>query len=471
MFRDIQITPHCFRIRFVDLLMRGTLLITRDQSRDRVPVSVIMVPFFLKYHCCFTGVFSVEPDREEIEPAVKNILLNFEEKLVNSIWLTLLFVVSIGVITQRTTPADVEKLPVIKELPDPFLKPEGTRLKTKQEWKQQRRWLLEQLLDFEYGNLPPAPHNVTGTEIASKPLEGLQALEKEILLSMGPKKAVQTHLILTLPSGKGPFPMIVRGDLGWGRVAPEIVEAVVKRGYGLAEFNRVEIAPDSAERGGVYAAYPEYDGGRLAAWAWGYHRVIDFLVTQPFVDRKHIAITGHSRGGKATLLAGATDDRIALTAPNNSGCGGAGCYRLQGENSEDIAAILKNFPFWFHPGFSAFIGKVDRLPFDQHTLKALVAPRALLSTEGLGDLWANPSGTQQSYLAAKEVFDFLGAGDKIGIVFRPGKHEQNLEDWTALLDFSDRQFFDRPIVRRFDQRAFPDAPSAYSWKSPSTSPK
>src|SRR5205085_10381446 len=172
--------------------------------------------------------------------------------------------------------------------------------------------------------------------------------ERELLLTMGPKQAIQTRLFLSVPAGKGAFPVIIRGDLGWGRVDPAIVAEITKRGYILAEFSRVEIAPDSAEKGGVYAAYPDYEGGRLAAWAWGYHRVVDYLLTQKdLVDPKRIAITGHSRGGKAALLAGATDTRIALTAPNNSGCGGAGCYRFPGDKSEGIADILKNFPFWF----------------------------------------------------------------------------------------------------------------------------
>jgi hypothetical protein len=190
------------------------------------------------------------------------------------------------------------------------------------------------------------------------------------------------------------------------------------------------------------------------------------MSTLDVVDKKHIAVTGHSRGGKTALLSGATDERIALTAPNNSGCGGAGCYRLQADGSEDIAAIIKNFPFWFAPHFRDFIGKIDRLPFDQHTVKALVAPRALLSTEALKDLWANPKGTQQSYSAAKEVYDFLGAGDRIGIVFRPGGHDQNADDWAALLDFADKQFFGRSVERRFDKLAFPDAERGYLWKAP-----
>src|SRR5262245_4609527 len=360
----------------------------------------------------------------------------------------------------------VDQLPAIAELPDPFLRSDGTRVQTKEEWPQQRMELLARVLHYEYGALPPAPEKVSAEELSSKKIDATGATEKEVLLSMGPNNAVQTHVILSVPAGKGPFPAIIRGDRGWGAVAPDIVEQITKRGYILADFYRVDIASDSLMKRGIDAAYPDYDGGRLAAWAWGYHRVVDYLCTLDTVDKKHMAVTGHSRGGKTALLAGAMDERIALTVPNNSGCGGAGCYRLQADKSEDIAAITKNFPFWFHARFRDFIGKVERLPFDQHTVKALVAPRALLGTEALGDLWANPKGTQQTYTAAKEVFNFLGAGDRIGIVFRPGKHEQNAEDWNVLLDFADKQFFGKKGDRRFDGLAFPDAEKGYSWKAP-----
>jgi hypothetical protein len=194
--------------------------------------------------------------------------------------------------------------------------------------------------------------------------------------------------------------------------------------------------------------------------------VVDYLLTRPDVAKDQLTVTGHSRGGKTAILAGLMDDRVALTVPNNSGCGGAGCYRYQAPKSEDIAAILKNFPYWFQPQFGQFVGKVDRLPIDQHSVKAAIAPRALLSCEALGDLWANPEGSQVSYAAAKEVYDFLGAGDRIGITFREGKHEHNQQDWTALLDFADQLFRGKPPARRFDQLAFPNAPKPWSWGRP-----
>jgi len=361
----------------------------------------------------------------------------------------------------------VDELPAVQELPNPFRMNDGSPVTSRNDWAARRQELADAILYYEYGQMPPPPRNVRASEVASKPVEGLDATEKQITLTLGPDRKVSTQLDLTIPAGKGPFPVVISGDLCWGKVTPDIRAMVIKRGYILAEFNRTQIAPDNNDRTtGAYPLYPDYDWRALAAWAWGYHRVVDYLVTQDYVDKSHIAITGHSRGGKATLLAGALDERIALTNPNNSGCGGAGCYRFQAAKSEDIAAILKNFPFWFSPRFSDFIGKTDRLPFDQHSIKALVAPRALLSTEALGDLWANPEGTQQTHVAAKVVYDFLGVPDKIGIYFRPGKHEHNLQDWTVLIDFADKVFFGKVVDRKFNELAFPDSPKRFTWTAP-----
>ena len=334
---------------------------------------------------------------------------------------------------------DPAQLPAMASLPDPLVDAAGRRIATRREWQRQRRALLRAILHYQYGSLPPAPRNVTAEAVRKRQLSSFDATEHELLLRMGPQQSVTTSLVLTRPRGRGPFPVIVRGDLGWGAIKPEIAAAVIGCRYVLAEFDRTHVAADAPVEEGVYRAYPAFDGGRIAAWAWGFHRVVDWLRTQDFVDARRIVVTGHSRGGKAALLAGAIDTRIALTVPNNSGCGGAGCYRFQHPGSEDIAAILTTFPYWFHARFRQFIGRVERLPFDQHTLKALVAPRALLSTEALGDLWANPKGSEQTHLAAREVFAFLGAAKRIGIRFREGGHEHNVADWMALLDFADAQ--------------------------------
>src|SRR5690349_15049133 len=106
------------------------------------------------------------------------------------------------VATMPPPSSDVEKLPVIAELPDPFLRSDGTRVQTKRDWQAQRKTLLSASLRYEYGPLPPVPRNVAGKEIASRRLGAANATEREILLTMGPRQAVQTHLILTIPAGE-----------------------------------------------------------------------------------------------------------------------------------------------------------------------------------------------------------------------------------------------------------------------------
>ncbi len=363
----------------------------------------------------------------------------------------------------------VDTLPDIKELPDPFLMNNGRRVKTRADWAKRRKEIKAMILYYQYGHMPPAPKNITAKELSSETVYEGGATKKHVLLSIGPGKKVKVNVGIIIPKGKGPFPVILKNDSRIFNVP--IAEEVVKRGLIVADYVRTELDPDrKAAVGPAQEAYPDYDWATLAVWAWGGMRVIDYLVTLDVVDKKKIAFTGHSRGGKTALLAGALDERIALVAPNGSGCGGAGCYRFEGENAESLEQITnpRRFAYWFHPRFRDFADKETRLPFDQHFLKALVAPRALISVDALGDLWANPLGTQQSHRGAQPVFDFLGAGDKLGIYYRTGGHAQSKDDWRTLVDFADKIFFGKVPAggKRFDKLPFADAPKPFSWSAP-----
>ncbi len=340
----------------------------------------------------------------------------------------------------------------------------GKRITAVKDWEERRAQIQGMLLHYEYGHMPPAPTHLKATVLSSNVTGTVR--EEKVLITCGPHDAVKLHLDVLIPQGKqGTLPVILTGDPG----PTPIPEEVARRGYLLARFDRTEIAPDDPDAPsrdqGVYPLYPEYDWGTLAAWAWGYSRAVDYLLTRHDVDSKQIAVTGHSRGGKAALLAGALDERIALTAPNESGTGGASPFRLPGKGSESVAKITGRFGYWFHPRLQEFVGHEEQMPFDQHFLMAMVAPRALYINVAMEDPYANPLSTQQTYLAARQVYTFLGNEDRIGWRSREGGHSFNAGDWHALLDFADRQFFRRTVPTPFDRLPYPSAMPAYSWKA------
>lgn len=344
---------------------------------------------------------------------------------------------------------------------------DGTRVRGRRDWARRRNEIKAIMLYYQYGHIPPAPRRCTAHETSSRPAYDGAATEKRITLRIGPAHGVAIRVGMVIPVGRGPFPVILRNDRCLGATA--IGEEIIGRGYILAEYNRHDIDPDGPDRSdGVHPVYPEFDWGTLAAWAWGGMRAVDYLLTLDVVDEGKIAFTGHSRGGKTALLAGALDGRIALVSPNGSGTGGAGSYRTKGTGAERLEDISRNFPYWFVPRLAGFVGRENRMPFDQHFLRALVAPRAVLSTDALGDQWANPLGTQHMFVAAQPAFDWLGVSGNNAIHFRQGGHAQGPDDIRALLDFADWVFFHRAPKsgRRFNVLPFPDEPSTSDWRPP-----
>jgi hypothetical protein len=363
----------------------------------------------------------------------------------------------------------VEQMPSNPQLPDPFQRADGSRVASYDEWTAQRTWLAQLIQHNGYGTIPPAGGPVIAIDGPRSVPANIAGNEHTIALTCGPGRVLSLDVVLTVPNGVGPFPVMVVGDMCPKRLATPIIQAVIDRGYALAEFDRTRIARDEKTALLPLAKFfPGSDAGAIAAWAWSYHRVIDHLLTRAEIDAKKVIITGHSRGGKTVLLAGALDERIALVAPNNSGCMGAGCSRFTFDG-ETVERITRVFSHWFSQQLPTFGKNLDHLPFDQHTLKALIAPRLLLSTEGLGDAWANPRGTQITFQAAREVYRFLGTENNIGVVFRSGGHEHGLADFMVLLDFADLHLLGKAVTRSFNTLPFDPLTTPYfTWSAPTT---
>jgi endo-1,4-beta-xylanase len=385
-----------------------------------------------------------------------------------------------GADQSQTKKAD--DLPEIKELPNPFIFADGSPVRTREDWSKRRGEIKELFANYMYGHMPPRPAKMTvvrGDKVADEVNKVTVQKLKVAMEQDG--RSFTMEVTVALPSeAKGKVPVLIQASFGGfgvkkGEPQPpgQAFAQYAKRGCAVAQFVWNTVAADNPKgrSGGMYTLFgKDIDAGALMGWAWGISRVIDALQEAvPEVDITKVFITGHSRYGKATLVAGAFDERITLTVPSHSGTGGLPPYRFVAEftarhgKTETLQDAATKFPHWFRPDFNQFIGKVDRLPVDQHMLCALVAPRALMNTEGLKDIWINPDGAQLSYTAAKKVYEFLGAADKISICYRDVGHVPSPPD---LLDFADHVFFGKALRPEFGKLPYNGLPSAFSWTLP-----
>lgn len=387
-------------------------------------------------------------------------------------------------------PAD--QLPVNEALPDPFTTFDGKPLTSVDEWNTVRRPELRELIQhYMYGFAPDAPKVAFRVDAVYPDfLLGLATL-KEITISFPELggDAPKIHLALFLPNNaQTPVPVFLGlNKCGNHTVLPDervrldmkverhnacdgngargekaefwCVPYLISRGYGFATFHESDIDPDENDfTDGIHAQYtlPQDAGaqwGTLRAWAWGLSRCVDYLVTDSDVAQDRIAVIGHSRRGKTALLAAALDDRIAMAVPHQSGTGGMALSR--NNDQETVKRINFAFPHWFNGNFKAFNDNEARIPFDQHLVIALMAPRPLLETSGIQDRWANYESSLKAIQAADPVYKLLGSPGIRGTGMLEGgtitaensgplmqyrldtKHTLNQDYWQAILDFSD----------------------------------
>ncbi|MBI2927037.1 MAG: acetylxylan esterase [Verrucomicrobia bacterium] len=412
--------------------------------------------------------------------------------------------------TAATAWPDAAQLPAQPALPDPLVMFSGEKVATKNQWLDKRRPELKALFQhYMYGALPPKPAKIEfKTDVADKDFLAGKATLKLVTISFGEPQAPRIDLLLVVPNArKKPAPVFLALNFcgnhalhpdpripltrGWlyssckgctnnlatdaargGQAADWPLEEIIDRGYALASFGTSDVDSDRADvSDGLYAWLAKSRGtpnephhrGSIVAWAWGFHRAVDYLVTDRDIDRKRIAVVGHSRNGKTALLAAALDERIALSIPHQAGCGGTAPSRVSPKlaalgatgrpTAETVAVINKSFPHWFNAEFKKFNEQPARIPFDQHCLVALCAPRPVLFSNALEDQWANPSGQFEVLQAAEPVYRLLKAGSldaqqmpelgrlidsKLGYYIRAGKHSMTADDWRVFLAFADR---------------------------------
>ncbi len=317
-----------------------------------------------------------------------------------------------------------------------------------------RKSALELLSGHEYGYTPPFSGTVSGEIVRTEPIGG----------------GVREHAVVSFdtPSGTFSFPLVLSSPAGENRVphclfiflnfSPDIPdkyypeERIVREGFAVARIFYSDVTSDSPEADGLAEHFPplnETSPGKIGLWAFAASRALDFCLS---LGRKYggTAVIGHSRLGKTALWCGAQDERFDMVCSNCSGCSGDAVTR--GKRGEHIAQITSVFPFWFCRKYADYAGNEDALPFDQHLLLSLTAPRLLAITAATDDEWADPESEYLSCALASEAWEKGGKAGfihpdrlpspeehftdgNIGFYLRRGIHFLDGADWNFFMHF------------------------------------
>lgn len=300
------------------------------------------------------------------------------------------------------------------KLPDPFTTLAGSRISTKDEWKCRREEIGAMYEKIMYGDKPRNPEKVEGSMSGST-----------FTVKVTDKGKTASFAVTINGAGTKDKPkpaMIGFGGGFMGNGCGSLGDALLGLDIAQIIFNPDNVAPESQRgKGKFYDIYgSNAEAGTIMAWAWGVSRLIDALEKTPEagIDVRHLGITGCSRWGKGSLAVGAFDTRIALTIPQESGSGGASLWRVGAQvNKQKGKQFVQGLNSagsegnWMRTSFKNYDGKENTLPFDQHMLVAMVAPRPLLIIDNAGQEWLGEVPSNYCGQASKEVFDALGVSE------------------------------------------------------------
>lgn len=323
----------------------------------------------------------------------------------------------------------------VENMPDPLIFEEGSWVENAVDWEK-RKLELKELFDREmYGR---TPENLPGVkwelvwekdtligsiETKYKKLKGI------VDNSAFPGISVSIDFEYGVPkNAEQPVPLIM--EFGWiwpagmqrppAPPGPSWQEQLLKEGWGFGVIIPTSFQADNGAglRSGIIGLVNKGesrkldDWGTLKAWAWGASRALDFLETDPKVDKSKIGIEGLSRYGKAALVAMAYEPRFSIGLIGSSGAGGAKLLRrIFGEQVENLAASGEYH--WFAPNFIKYAGPLNHndLPVDAHELIALCAPRPVFISVGSPTVegqWIDAKGMFDAEVLAGPVYELLG---------------------------------------------------------------
>ena len=341
----------------------------------------------------------------------------------------------------------VDKLPVIRELPNPLEK-----VRSFKDWSKRRSDIGHLIQHYGIGTKPAVEAN----QVKAR-MEGDTLI---VDVTVGQETLTLKSAIRYPKTGQAPYALMIGTDMI--ALPRQLFEdrPIATATFTSAQVNDYKQFGRHHDRGEHHfdRLYPDLkENGAYSEWAWGMSRLIDGLqqlgpeVTK--IDTKRIGVTGCSYAGKMALYCGAFDERIALTIAQEPGGGGAAAWRkshestLAGKNLEDLDKT--DYHWFLESQKDNFHGdSVYRLPYDQHELCAMVCPRALLLLGNPDYEWLADGSMLPSAEAAKKVWERFGIGDRMGwsIVGKHGHCQLPQTQYPEVQAFIDRFLLGRPTA-------------------------
>ena len=327
------------------------------------------------------------------------------------------------------------------------------------EWKKRREEIKQILVKEEYGSIILKPHVPISFETIKEDDKycGAKFIYKEVNITLHFENDNYTFPIkLSIPKENHPLKTFLY--LSFYTEFPNQylpVEEICDRGFAVVQLCYTDITSDDGDfKNGISKIFfkdeKSRDFGKISIWSWVASHVMDYLNEIAEIDKNNIAIVGHSRLGKTALLTSAFDNRFKVVFSNDAGQSGDSLSR--GKTGEHIKEICDRFPYWFTPQYYNYINKEENLPFDQHFLLSLTAPRNLYVASASDNIWADPKSQFLALIATNPIYKLYNLqglvsdnklpnigkqlkDGKIGYHIRKGWHYLSRFDWNMFMEY------------------------------------
>lgn len=258
---------------------------------------------------------------------------------------------------------------------------------------------------------------------------------------------------LYVPQGRSfPLPGVVGtcGHSNNGKAAEayqSFAQALARLGYVVLIFDpigqgeRLQYAgADLKSRVGVGVAEHIYAGNQqylvgefFGTWrAWDGIRALDYLLSRPEVDPRHVGVTGNSGGGTMTTWLCGVEPRWTMAAPS--------CF---------VTTFRRNLENELPQDTEQCPPQALALGLDHSDFLAAMAPKPVRILCQEQDYF-DARGAEETYARLKRLYGLLGAEDNISLFVGPTYHGYSVENRLAMYQWFNRATGLPPVEKEPD---------------------